>query len=418
MRTITVAKSDKRLAGSLPIPSSKSLSNRILILRQLFPGQIEVNNLSRSDDTQLLEALLQEINTKREAEHRMLDAGNAGTVMRFLTAYLSTLPGKWILKGSERMKQRPIGALVDALRNLGANIEYLGRIGYPPLMIKGRTLKGGEISIDSTTSSQFISALLLIAPSLENGLKIKLEGEVVSSPYIDMTLGVMNSVGLHAFRQNEWIVAANGQPGSQVLTVESDWSAAAFWFEAAAFADDVDLFLQGLQKESLQGDSILSSIFENFGVESEFTTDGVRLSKEKSKADGYYFDFKDHPDLAPAVITTCLAIGMRGRFEGLKGLVIKETDRLRALKSEYKRIGARLNPDSNSELVQGIEFSSQHLNPSQTVTIYTYEDHRMAMAFAPLALMLGAIRIENPNVVTKSYPGFWAHLTALGFDIS
>ena len=420
MKTITVIKADKTLKGSITLPSSKSLSNRLLILQQLYPDSLQINNLSEAEDTLLMTRLLREIAGKKpESNYLELDTGNAGTAMRFLTAYLSNVPGKWILRGSERMKQRPIGLLIDALKFLGADIEYLGRIGYPPLMIKGKLLKGGEIRIESGTSSQFISALLLIAPVLPGGLKILLKGEPVSFPYIDMTLYLLKSLGIGAVKErNRIVISQNNGINQKTIKVESDWSSAAFWYEAAALSDDVDLVLEGLQKISFQGDAILADIFRNFGVESEFFENGVRLTKIKKKIDGFYFDFTDYPDLAPAVITSCLAMGLRGRFEGLKNLKIKETDRLQALKTEYRKMGINLDPDSTSDLVPRIEFSPQKFQPVIDSKIDTYNDHRMAMAFAPLAVRFGSIRIENPIVVGKSYPHFWEHMTSVGFVIN
>ena len=418
MKTFTVIKANKTLKGSLSLPSSKSLSNRLLILQKLFSEGFKIHNLSEAEDTLLLNRLLNEVSGRPPGlEHLELDTGNAGTVMRFLTAYLSILPGKWILRGSERMKQRPIGPLVDALKSFGAEIEYLGRIGYPPLLIKGKLLQGGEICVEAGISSQFISSLLLIAPVLPDGLKIQMKGFNVSLPYIEMTLHLLNYFGIKTLKKRDCIVIPQSSLKEKTYTVESDWSSAAFWYEAASLSDEVDLLLEGLQKTSFQGDAILSDIFRNFGVESEFLENGVRLTKVKKKIDGFYFDFTDYPDIAPAVITSCLLMGLRGRFEGLKSLKIKESDRLLALKTEYRKLGVVMDPDSPSDLMPRIEFKAQKFNPEANPKIDTYNDHRMAMAFAPLAIRCGSIRIENPNVVIKSYPNFWEHMVSVGFEV-
>jgi 3-phosphoshikimate 1-carboxyvinyltransferase len=338
--------------------------------------------------------------------------------MRFLTAYLTLIPGKWILTGSERMKQRPIGVLVEAMRSLGAEIEYLGKLGYPPLMIKGKPMKGGEIKVDAGISSQFISALILVAPVLPGGLLISLQGQAVSFPYISMTLRLLNYFAIETGQERNKIIIPESSIRGKDYVVETDWSAASFWYEAAALADEVDLILEGLLKDSLQGDAILVDIFQNFGIMSEFLKNGVRLTKVKKKVDGFYFDFSDYPDIAPAVITTCAALGIRGRFEGLKSLRLKETNRLKALENEYKKLGLNLMPDSSVELIPIIEFLNPNLKSTNDLRIETYGDHRIAMAFAPLAVKLGSIKIENPEVVSKSYPQFWENLSSLGFELA
>jgi 3-phosphoshikimate 1-carboxyvinyltransferase len=418
MKTITVSKQDKILKGKLKLPSSKSLSNRLLLIQALSKDKFGINNLSEADDTLLLQNLLQEIRNK-SSNHSFveLDTANAGTVMRFLTAYLTLVPGKWILTGSDRMKQRPIGVLVEAMRSLGAEIEFLGKLGYPPLMIKGKPLKGGEINVDAGISSQFISALLLIAPGLPGGLSIWLQGQAVSFPYINMTLRLLNYFGIETGKDGNKIIIPESNIKGKEFTVEADWSAASFWYETAALADDVDLILEGLRKDSLQGDAILVDIFQNFGVMTEFLKNGVRLTKAKKRLDGFYFDFTDYPDIAPAVITTCAALGLNGRFEGLKSLHLKETNRFRALENEFKKLGLHLKPGSMTDLLTLIEFSNPQFKSSNDTRIETYGDHRMAMTFAPLSVKLGTIKIENPDVVGKSYPHFWKDLSSLGFEI-
>jgi 3-phosphoshikimate 1-carboxyvinyltransferase len=419
MKTITVNKKNKVLKGKLKLPSSKSLSNRLLIIQALSEDIFSIKNLSESDDTRLLQYLLKEIKGKRTGQSLVeLDSANAGTVMRFLTAYLTLIPGKWILTGSDRMKQRPIGVLVDAMRSLGAEIEYLGKLGYPPLMIKGKPLKGREIIVDAGISSQFISALILIAPVIPGGLSIWIQGQAVSFPYINMTIQLLNYFDVVTSKERNKIIIPESRIRGKDFIVEADWSAASFWYEAAALAEEVDLTLEGLRKDSLQGDAILADIFQNFGVKSEFVNSGVRLTKVKKKLDGFFFDFSDYPDIAPAVITTCAALGLRGRFEGLKSLRIKETNRLRALENEFRKLGLDLKPDSPSDLIPMIEFSNPQFKSNNDLKIETYGDHRMAMTFAPLSVKLGNIKIENPDVVSKSYPQFWENLASLGFELT
>jgi len=285
-------------------------------------------------------------------------------------------------------------------------------------MIKGKPLKGGNIKVDAGISSQFISALLLIAPILPGGLSIWLQGQAVSFPYINMTLRLLNYFGIDTVKEKNKIIVPETSIKGKNFIIEADWSAASFWYEAAALADEVDLILEGLRKDSLQGDSILVNIFQNFGVMSEFLKNGVRLTKVKKKPDGFYFDFSDYPDIAPAVITTCAALGLRGRFEGLKSLRLKETNRLRALENEFKKLGLKLESGSPSDLIPIIEFFNPQFDSNNDLRIETYGDHRMAMTFAPLALKLGSIKIENPDVVSKSYPQFWENLSSLGFELA
>jgi 3-phosphoshikimate 1-carboxyvinyltransferase len=285
-------------------------------------------------------------------------------------------------------------------------------------MIKGKPLNGGEIKVDAGISSQFISALLLIAPVLPGGLSIWLQGQTVSFPYINMTLRLLNYFGIETSTERNKIIIPEKNIKGKDFIVEADWSAASFWYEAAALAEEVDLILEGLRKDSLQGDAILVDIFQNFGVMSEFLKNGVRLTKVKKRLDGFYFDFTDYPDIAPAVITTCAALGVRGRFEGLKGLRLKESNRLKALENEFKKLGLNLDPDSPSVLLPMIEFSNPRFKSNNDLRIETYGDHRMAMTFAPLSVKLGSIKIEDPDVVSKSYPQFWENLSSLGFEIA
>jgi 3-phosphoshikimate 1-carboxyvinyltransferase len=420
MKTITIKKTERKLTGSIRLPSSKSISNRLLIIQALTTASFDIEHLSDSDDTALLENLLQRI-LEHQGRSSMseLDTANAGTVMRFLTAYLSMVPGKWILTGSERMKQRPIGILVDGLKSMGAQIDYLSKLGYPPLMIHGTYLKGREIIVDPGISSQFVSALILIGPKLPGGLTLHLSSPAVSFPYVKMTIGLLKEFGINVVQDRSRIVIPEGDYKPHNFKVEPDWSAAAFWYEAAALADNVDLELEGLSKESIQGDSIISDIFRAFNVDTEFTERGVHLTKSLNSTyeNEFKFNFSDHPDIAPSVITSCALLGMHGLFYGLKSLQLKETDRLMALKTEYKKIGIIAETYSTGNLIPALEIIAGKIFCPPDLIINTYDDHRMAMTFAPLAILTGKIQIENPDVVTKSYPGFWSDLVSLGYEI-
>jgi 3-phosphoshikimate 1-carboxyvinyltransferase len=417
MKTITVTKTDKIVKGVLQLPFSKSLSNRLMIIRALT-GDFQILNLAEADDTLLLADLLKKIKErKKKTQILELDTGNAGTAMRFLTAYLSSQPGKWLLTGSERMKQRPIGALVDALMVLGAEIDYLGKLGYPPLLIEGKTLKGGDVNVDAGISSQFVSALIMAGPGIPGGITIIPRGEAVSKPYINMTVRLLQYFGIPVKKERNRIIIPESRYQPKEYSVEADWSSASFWYEAAALADEADITLLGLQSGSLQGDSILADIFQNFGVMTEFIEDGVRITRKKKKIDGYYFNFSDFPDIAPPVITTCAAMGIRGRFEGLKSLKIKESDRLLALVNEFKKVGITVETGDDQGDDLSLEFPPSKMKLSPTLRMDPFGDHRMAMTYAPLALKTGSITIENPDVVKKSYPQFWEHLSLLGFTV-
>jgi 3-phosphoshikimate 1-carboxyvinyltransferase len=345
----------------------------------------------------------------------VVDAKDAGTTFRFLTAYLSQKKGEWILTGTERMKERPIGILVDALRQLGAEITYAEKENFPPLKIKGRKLHGRELSIDGGVSSQYISALLMIAPTLEGGLKLKLTGEILSRPYIEMTLRLMHHFGIQ-YKWNENEIEIEQQYYiAKDFSVEADWSAASYWYELVALSDDADVLLKGLNKDSLQGDAVITEIMRQFGVQTEFITEGVRLTKNSLSVlppQSFFYNFQSCPDLAQTLAVTCAALGVKAELSGVKNLRIKETDRLNALQSELKRIG--VDSESSSFIFHLSSLSSLKTPNSP---FQTYHDHRMAMCLAPLALKFGEIEIENSEVVKKSYPDFWKDLASVGFEI-
>jgi len=295
MKTVTLRKSDRILKGTIQLPFSKSLSNRLMIIKAQASGDFQIKNLAGADDTLLLADILQQIKERKQEKQILeLDTGNAGTAMRFLTAYLSSKPGKWILTGSERMKLRPIGALVDALRLLGADIDYLAKLGYPPLLIKGSSLQGGEINVDAGISSQFVSALIMIGPCIPGGIAIHLRGEAVSKPYINMTIRLLEYFGVQVKREKNKIIIPESAFQPKDYSVEADWSSAAFWYESAVLADEADLILTGLNSNSLQGDSIIAGIYQNFGVTTEYLENGVRITKSEKKTDRFYFNFTDY----------------------------------------------------------------------------------------------------------------------------
>ncbi len=322
-----------------------------------------------------------------------------------------------MLTGSERMKQRPIGILVEALKSLGASIEYLAKPGYPPLLIEGRSLTGREVAIDPGVSSQFTTALLLIAPRLPGGLVLQLKGKAVSTPYSDMTIRLMQSAGAKIKQGKTHIQVMPGNYHPVNYTVESDWSAAAFWYEGAVLAEEADLVLSGLRADSLQGDVILPEIFQNFGIRTEFLPSGVRLTKTRKKIDGFFFNFTRFPDIAQAVIATCCGLGIRGRFEGVQSLRIKETDRLKAMRNEFEKMGVQISYQAGSDLVEAVEVLPRKGEFPLDPSVESYGDHRTAMSLAMLALRTNSMKIRNPDVVEKSYPDFWHHLRSMGFLI-
>jgi len=431
MMIYSVYKKNRRVKGTVQLPTSKSISNRLLMIRAISGKIFPIENLSTADDTLLLQNHLETIEREKgRSEEVVLDAKNAGTVLRFLTAYLACKPGKWVMTGSDRMMERPIGILIDALRKLGAGIEYLSTPGFPPFRIEGKYLTGDKLEIDASVSSQYLSALLMIAPSLPEGLELRLTGNPVSMPYVAMTLGLMESYGIWVKHQGSVITVDHGEYLEANFRVEADWSSAAFWYETAALADEAQLYLPGLQAKSLQGDAIVARIFRELGIESDFDKKGLRLTKkpvtshlhppkpwQRRESPVTSHNFSNHPDIAPAVITAFAALGIGGRFTGLEGLKFKESDRYEALAKELNRIGLSISKTGNRTglVVEGNAFNENEHDPE--MVIKSYDDHRLAMAFAPLALKLRHLRIDSPEVVSKSYPGFWGDMEQVGFDI-
>lgn len=400
---------------SIMLPASKSISNRALIIQALTKGGMMPENLSDCDDT---EVIIRGLGKQSE----IIDIKAAGTAMRFMTAYLSATEGEYTITGTERMKHRPIGILVDALRYLGAEIEYVGEEGYPPLRIRGRQLEGGTLLIAGDVSSQYISALLMIAPILTKGLELKLTGNIISRPYIDLTLHLMHEFGVAAEWSDFDTIRVKPQSYQQrAYTIESDWSAASYWYEILALTDDTQskVALQGLKDGSRQGDSTVRYIFSLLGIKTSFKEKGVNgmpealLTRHLRMLNRMDYDFTNQPDLAQTLIAVCPVLGIPFHFTGLGTLKIKETDRIEAMKREMEKLGYILHEEEGTAL----SWTGERCEPMTQPTIDTYEDHRMAMSFAPLAIKLGEIRINNPEVVSKSYPHYWADLRKAGFKI-
>ncbi|GAA4893648.1 3-phosphoshikimate 1-carboxyvinyltransferase [Flaviramulus aquimarinus] len=398
--------------SKVTITGSKSESNRLLLLQALYPD-LKLENVSNSDDSNLMANAL---NTQAD----IVDIHHAGTAMRFLTAYFSIQEGRTVtLTGSKRMKERPIKILVEALQDLGAEIEYEDHEGFPPIKIKGKKLTKNKVSLKANVSSQYISALLLIASTLENGLELSLEGEITSVPYINMTLSLLDEIGVEtSFENNTITIKPTTNPDSYrdkqpaTFTVESDWSSASYYFSIAALSDiGTEITLTSYKENSLQGDSALVDIYKHFGVSTVFKDNALTLKKDTLRLNPLSLDLKNAPDIAQTIAVTCFALGISCDLTGLHTLKIKETDRLVALKTEIEKLGGDVN----------ITDKSLHLAASNSinelVSIATYNDHRMAMAFAPLALKTSII-IEDAMVVSKSYPTFWDDLKSIGFEIT
>lgn len=414
MQVLRLSKPDRALRGHIVLDGSKSLSNRALIVLALSGANPTewLQNLSTSKDTITLQRLLAQTGN-------LYDAGDAGTTFRFLTAFLATQPGVQVLTGSARMRERPVGALVKALRALGANIEFMEKDGFPPLRIGepnqlGKTAR--SIRVEAGVSSQFLSALLMIGPYLPEGLELIPEGRLVSRPYLEMTIRMMRYFGASVEWQGENIVVQPGAYQARPLTIEADWSAASYWYALAAFAETVELTLEGLFADSWQGDAVLKEMMEVFGIETGFSPQGIFLQKNSNPLPTTFNrNFLECPDIAQTLAVVCAGLGVSGTFSGLETLAIKETDRIAALQTELEKVGVSFEKLPSIHTMDKTEFLVQGKAVwRDTPRFATYGDHRMAMAFAPLA-MFAPVEIEHPAVVAKSYPKFWEHLEQVGF---
>jgi 3-phosphoshikimate 1-carboxyvinyltransferase len=405
---------NKIVNTTIKLTGSKSINNRLLILNEVLDLDLQFQNRSTSEDTLLLQNALLSIKDKTSAT---IDVHHAGTDMRFLTAYLSTKKGEWVLTGSERMKERPIGDLVKALRSLGAEITFLEKENFPPLKITGKTLAGGKIEIDGSVSSQFISALLLIAPTFENGLELTLKNDIVSWPYIQMTLDILSEFGLNVSTVLNTIKiskATTNYTKGRSFEVESDWSSASYWFSLVALSKNAEIKLTGLKDRSSQADSILPKLYNQFGVTSQFINNELVIIKNGNIEPDFEFDFTNCPDIAQTIAVTCFGLGINAKLTGLKTLKLKESDRIIALKTELEKFGAKIEITLDSLIIN--ETQNKELETRNPIN--TYNDHRMAMSFTPLALLYKQLYIQNPEVVTKSYPLFWEDLKSVGFSVN
>ncbi|MDR2773328.1 MAG: 3-phosphoshikimate 1-carboxyvinyltransferase [Tannerella sp.] len=406
-------KAPERLNDDILLPASKSISNRILILNSLCRCPKEIKNISVCDDTEVMIKALND-------GGRNIDVGAAGTAMRFLTAFLSVKNGSWTITGTERMKNRPIKLLVDALRSLDAKIEYAEKEGFPPLRIDGRTLPGGAVSLDGGVSSQYISALLMIAPLMTNGMRLHLTGNVISRSYINLTVQLMRTFGVCIFEEGQtFTIPPQQYAAAENFTVEPDWSAASYWYAMIALCknEDARISLPGLSPDSLQGDAAITALFDKLGVKTTFTSSGVTLTKKKTEVDDALltFDFISMPDIVQTAAVTCAMLDIPFRFYGLQSLIIKETNRLEALQTELRKFGYPVTVYDDNTL----EWNGKRSRTIPSPVVATYEDHRMAMAFAPISMRRpDGIHISDPEVVSKSYPSYWDDLKKAGFSIT
>ena len=434
----------KALHGTIRLPASKSISNRMLLLRVLSGGKIALHNISDCDDTRAMELGVrsEKIVNSKLSNSKCIDVGAAGTAMRFLTAYFASTPCDVVITGSERMRHRPIGVLVEALRSLGADISYEGEEGFPPLHIKGRPLDGGTLRMAGSVSSQYVSALLMVAPTMRQGLTLTLEGDIISRPYINMTVSLMRRFGITVEEPDDTTFrVAPGEYSGSDYTIENDWSAASYWYEMLALADEGEVVLEGLFEDSLQGDSCVRHLFEPLGVSTEFNERGAVIQKKDPPLypslvwRGVYADFPDlwHspytgerggglglslsecPDLAQTMVATCCGMGVPFRFSGLQSLRIKETDRLLALRQELGKLGYDVREEEDGVLESSL--LTPHSSLLTPNSIATYDDHRMAMCMAPLAILHDGLVINDAQVVSKSYPTFWEDLKSVGYAI-
>ena len=403
-----LSKQNRILKGEIILPASKSISNRLLLIKALTKKDFEIFNLSYSDDTK---DLIRIINT----ENDLINVGDSGSNLRFISAFLANKPGEWILTGSERIKNRPIGIITSSLKELGVKIEFLEKEGFPPVKIYGTNLQGGNVELSGSLSSQFMSSLLLIAPTLPNGLNIKLKSKINAKSNIDMTLNLMRKFGIKSKWEGNNIIIKKQNYRSKDYIVESDWSSASYWYEMAAFADDTDIKLYGLKRNSIQGDSMIAELFKEIGIKTTFITGGVRLRKlkvlEKRK---FEFNFSDFPDIIQTITVTLSALNIPFSLTGLETFIIKETNRIQSLKRELMKIGCNILVANDS--ISKYTVNNEENEFSTVKEFKICNDYRLALCLTPLALFKNII-IDDTAIVKKSYPGFWDDLQKTGFDI-
>lgn len=397
---------NKKIKGEITLPASKSVSNRLLIIKALANYSFNIHNLSDSDDTQVM---VEAFRNNGET----INIGHGGTSMRFLTAYYAATNQRKIITGSERMKNRPIHELINGLNQLGADISYLDKEGYPPVCTSGKLLKGKQITINGGISSQFISSLLLIAPTLPEGLEINITGKLISSAYVNLTLQLMKQYGVEAVWKENSIYIPHQEYFGVDYTVEADWSGASYWYQLAALADEAQILIHGLTSGSHQGDAVVASLFEKLGICSSFVNNAVLLTKENYSLNYFEYDFINNPDLVQTFVVTLCLLNIPFRLSGADTLRIKETDRILAVQSEMLKLGYVIEESSPGVL----EWNGKRHQAPKNIAIDTYKDHRMALAFAPASLKLGKIVINDAMVVTKSYSGYWDDLVSVGIDV-
>ena len=394
---IKISSKNKTIYGSIDLESSKSISNRLLIIKALCKTKFEIQNLSNAKDTKILNELLDSFNKRID-----LNCEDAGTALRFLIAFLATKDGIWKVSGSKRMHERPVKPLIDCLKELGAEIKYLEKEGFPPIEIKSKKLKSKKLSLPGDISSQFISALLLVAPTIENGLTLEITSKVLSKPYIAMTLGLMSEFGIEYSWENNVIKVEQQNYIGKNIEVENDWSAASFWYSFLALSKSGEVKIPNLYAKSLQGDSVLSSIYLKLGIKTEFNEDSIVLYKTKNIAKELELDLSNYPDLALPIIVTCCGLGIKAHLMGLESLKVKESNRLECIKKELEKFN----------VISSISDSSIKIKKNQKIVqptsiIECHNDHRIAMSIAPLCMKVDSIKFDNKEVVNKSYPKFW-----------
>jgi len=401
--------------AKIKISGSKSISNRVLLLNHLLNANLNFQNCSDSEDSKNLISALKHIQNNSSS---VIDVKHAGTNMRFLTAYLSNLPGDWILTGSDRMKQRPIAELVNALKQIGAQIKYLENDGFPSLQITGQKLNGGSLQLKANISSQYISALLLAAPLMQNGLVIELIGQAVSKPYIEMTIVLLQELGVE-IEQKENLIRVKPKTVSETkvssFLIESDWSSASYWYSICALSPNSKIELNSFFDKSLQADSVLKNLYTQLGVVSSHENNQLTLTHKGTKLQKFEYNFIDCPDIAQTIAVTCVGLGIEAHLKGLSTLKIKETDRIEALKTELEKLGARIEVSEDGLTIFPANVEALQ---SKTFDISTYNDHRMALSFAPLALICNSILMDDALVIDKSYTAFWQDLKSAGFSVN
>ena len=394
---IEISSFNKTIYGAIDLESSKSISNRLLILKEFCKTKFEIQNLSNAKDTKILNELLYSFKSTKD-----INCEDAGTALRFVIAFLATKEGIWKVSGSERMHERPIKPLIDCLTELGSEIKYLEKEAVPPIEIKSKKLKSKKLSLPGDISSQFISALLMIAPTIENGLTLEITSKVLSKPYIDMTLNLMSEFGIKYSWENNLIKVEKQNYLAKNIKVENDWSAASFWYSFLALSKSGEIKIPNLYANSIQGDSVLSIIYSKLGIKTEFNADSIILSKTKNIAKEIELDLSNHPDLALPITVTCCGLGIKAHLMGLESLKVKESNRLECIKKELRKFNISCEIDSSS-----IKIKENQNIVKPTSIIECHHDHRIAMSIAPLAMKVDSIKFDDKEVVNKSYPKFW-----------